>query len=97
MEIRGVNGQMGPGPVGPAGSQRVASDAVGAGSGNGGSVGDQVQISPAARYLSLYSSLPAVRSDKVAEARQSIADGTMDTDARLSLAIDRMLDDLLGR
>ena len=96
MEIRGVNGQTGPGPVGPVGAQKIVPEPAGAGSA-AGAAGDQVQISPMARYLGQYNNLPAIRNDKVAEARQAVQNGTMDTDQKLSVAIDRMLNDLLGQ
>lgn len=91
MEIRGVS-KLNVGPVPATGSAKPTAGAPV----NAAGELDQVQISPAAKYLDQYNALPAVRADKVAAARQSIADGTMDSDAKLSIAIDRLLDDLLS-
>jgi anti-sigma28 factor (negative regulator of flagellin synthesis) len=38
--------------------------------------------------------LPAIREDKVAAARAAIANGTLDTDDRLGLALSRMMDEV---
>lgn len=92
MEIRGVEGQFGPGKINAASSCRSAETPGGA----GGVESDSVQISPVARYLDLYHRMPEVRMDKVQAAREAIAAGQMDTPERLSLALDRMLEDILG-
>jgi anti-sigma28 factor (negative regulator of flagellin synthesis) len=38
--------------------------------------------------------LPAVREDKVAAARAAIANGSLDTDDNLSIALGRMIDEI---
>ncbi len=93
VEIRAVEGQTGPGKINPTSVQKSKADPAAAAQPG---QADQVQISPAARYLEQYNRLPPVRADKVAAARQAVSDGTADTDAKLSVAIDRLLDDLLG-
>lgn len=40
--------------------------------------------------------LPDVRTDKVAEIRQQIDAGTYDTDAKMEVAVGRLLDELSG-
>ena len=93
MEIRGIHSAAGSQQVNPvSGSQ--ASEAVSSALPAGG---DNVQISPMAHYLEMYNNMPQVRNDKVSAARQSVAAGTTDTDQKLSIAVDRMLDDLLSR
>jgi len=94
VEIRGVNAQSGPGRVSGNSSVKPSQPSQVTAT---GSDGDQVQISAAGRYLDRYSNLPQIRADKVAGARESLAAGTMDTDEKLSVAIDRLLDDLLGQ
>ncbi len=47
-----------------------------------------------ARHLSHLRSLPEVRADRIARIKRMIADGTFDTEERLSAAIDRMVDEL---
>ena len=57
---------------------------------------DQVDISAEADMVSRVHELPDVRTDRVAEIRQQIADGTYDTDAKFDVAIGRLLDELAG-
>jgi anti-sigma28 factor (negative regulator of flagellin synthesis) len=95
VEIRGIHSAAGSKQVTPvSGSQ--ASEATRA-SQPQPIGGDNVQISPIAHYLDMYNNMPQVRNDKVASARQAVSAGTMDTDQKLSIAVDRMLDDLLSK
>ena len=54
---------------------------------------DRVEVSDAARWMSELT-MPDVRADKVAAAREAIARGDFDTDERLNVAIERMMEDL---
>lgn len=47
-----------------------------------------------ARHLAYLRTLPEVRADRIAKIKKMIADGSFDTDTRLSAAIDRMLEEL---
>jgi anti-sigma28 factor (negative regulator of flagellin synthesis) len=38
--------------------------------------------------------LPAIREDKVAAAKAAIANGSLDTDEKLAIAIGRMIDEI---
>jgi anti-sigma28 factor (negative regulator of flagellin synthesis) len=38
--------------------------------------------------------LPAVRENKVAAARAAIANGTLDSDEKLAIAVSRMIDEI---
>ncbi len=55
---------------------------------------DRVEVSDAARWMSELRTMPDVRADKVAAAREAIARGDFDTDERLNVAIERMMEDL---
>ncbi len=55
---------------------------------------DQVDISPQAEFLSLAHSLPEIRADRVADIRAQIANGSYDTEEKLNVALDRLLDEL---
>jgi anti-sigma28 factor (negative regulator of flagellin synthesis) len=55
---------------------------------------DRVEVSEAARWLEEMNRLPAVREDKVAAARAAIANGTLDSDDNLSIALGRMIDEI---
>jgi len=57
---------------------------------------DQVDISAEADMVSRVHELPDVRTDKVAEIRQQIDAGTYDTDAKMEVAVGRLLDELSG-
>ncbi|MFM7053037.1 MAG: flagellar biosynthesis anti-sigma factor FlgM [Planctomycetota bacterium] len=58
------------------------------------STSDSVQVSEVARWLEEMDRLPAIREDKVAAAKAAIAAGTLDTDDKLAIALERMLDDI---
>lgn len=55
---------------------------------------DQLDISSEANYVSLAREIPDIRADRVAEIRQAIADGTYDTDEKLDIALERLLDEI---
>ncbi len=56
---------------------------------------DRVELSgDVGQYLSILTRGSDVRTDKVAGIKESIANGTYDEDAKLDIALDRLLDDL---
>ena len=57
---------------------------------------DQVDLSEHARHLASLRELPEVRMNKIEAAKAAIAAGDYDNDFRLNIAIERMLDDVLG-
>jgi len=63
---------------------------------SGGAGADSVQISGTARLIAAMSRVPDVRQEKVAAARESIAAGQMDTPERWNVAVDRLIEDMLG-
>ena len=56
-------------------------------------ISDRVEVSDHARYLDALRNMPPERAEKLAQVKAAIAPGTYDTDAKLSIAIDRMLND----
>jgi anti-sigma28 factor (negative regulator of flagellin synthesis) len=56
--------------------------------------GDRVEVSEVARWLEEMNRLPAIREDKVAAAKAAIANGTLDSDEKLSIAVGRMIDEV---
>ena len=58
------------------------------------SLGDQLDISPAAQLASQLGDVPEIRQDRVAALRAEIASGTYETEDRLSGALDRLLDEI---
>ena len=57
---------------------------------------DQLDISPEADMVSRAREIPDVRTDRVQQIRQAIESGEYDTDEKLDLALDRLLDELEG-
>lgn len=55
---------------------------------------DQVDISPAAEMVGRVAELPEIRADRVAEIRTQIAAGIYETDAKLDVALGRLLDEI---
>lgn len=61
---------------------------------HGTAIRDEVQISDAGRFLEQTRNLPDIRQDKVQQLREALASGTYDVDARLDLAVSRLLDEI---
>ena len=55
---------------------------------------DEVEISQHGQLLSQLSSLPDVREDKVASVREAIAKGDYESDEKVDLTIEAVLEDL---
>ena len=53
-----------------------------------------MDISPKAQVLSQVRDIPDIRHDRVAEIRAAIDSGTYETDEKLSVALDRLLDEI---
>ena len=56
--------------------------------------GDSVELSDHARLLDRIRSMPEVRVDLVERVRQAIADGTYETDEKLDVAVERLLEEI---
>ena len=55
---------------------------------------DELDISPEAELLAQAKDLPEIRADKVADIRAQIESGTYETDEKLDLALERLLDEI---
>ncbi len=55
---------------------------------------DELDISPEAQLLSQVREVPEIRADRVAEIRAAIESGTYETDEKISLAVDRLFDEI---
>ena len=55
---------------------------------------DQLDISPEADFVNQVHDLPDIRADKVAAIKAQIAAGTYETDAKLDIALSRLLDEI---
>ncbi|OHB76628.1 MAG: hypothetical protein A2W31_14725 [Planctomycetes bacterium RBG_16_64_10] len=56
--------------------------------------GDRLDLSEAGQIAAQAADVADLRFDRVAEIRQAIAGGTYETEAKLSIAIDRILDEI---
>jgi negative regulator of flagellin synthesis FlgM len=57
---------------------------------------DQLDISPEADLVSRVRDLPDTRADRVSELRAQIASGTYEAEAKLDVALGRLLDEMAG-
>jgi negative regulator of flagellin synthesis FlgM len=93
MEIFGAGGTQGPQPIYP----RLAAFSLEAGHNvHAGVPRDHVEISPLGQMLDGISQLPDIRHEKVDEIRRQIAANSYESSEKLEVALDRMLDELLG-
>ena len=60
-----------------------------------GEIADVVEISTASLLAARIHEIPSVRVDLVARVKEEIAAGTYETDERIELAAERILDELL--
>ena len=79
-------------PIGPSSGGKARN---GPSVSNAGKNEDQVQISQAALFLSKIAQMPEIRAEKVEAVRQSLADGTYDIEGKLSVALEKFLDENL--
>lgn len=56
---------------------------------------DRVELSEHARFMNRLREMPDIRTDRVEEIRQQIADGTYVTDHKLNIAISRVIESFI--
>jgi len=54
---------------------------------------DQVEISDIARLMHKIAQLPEIRTEKVLPVKQALAQGTYESEEKLSIALDELLDE----
>lgn len=91
MHIYGPSQVHGPQGMNPPHNTRVTRTAAPAAQSHSG---DELQISKAGELAAQLSDVSEIRLDRVAEIRQAIAAGTYETDAKLNVAVDRLLDQI---
>lgn len=89
--VSGINPNWAPQPVEPTHS--VTPSAAPAASSN---VSDVVEISTAAALAAKVGELPDVRADLVARVKQEIKAGEYETPEKIDIAVQRLMEDLLG-
>jgi negative regulator of flagellin synthesis FlgM len=93
MEIFGAGGAQGPQPIYP----RLAAIGLDAGQSVHSAVPrDHVEISPLGQMLDGIAGLADIRHEKVDEIRRQIATNSYESAEKLEVALDRMLDELMG-
>ncbi|MBN1982194.1 MAG: flagellar biosynthesis anti-sigma factor FlgM [Chitinivibrionales bacterium] len=88
--INGINSYMSPHVLGAQQGKNVQS---GQQTSSTSPKSDSVEISNMARLMSQVSAMPEIREEKVQAVREQLANGTYDIDGKLSIAIDRLLDE----
>ncbi|MBI3839759.1 MAG: flagellar biosynthesis anti-sigma factor FlgM [Planctomycetia bacterium] len=58
------------------------------------STGDRLDISEAGQIAGRLAEVPDIRADRVQELRTAILNGAYETDAKLDIALDRLLDEI---
>ena len=58
------------------------------------SIGDRLDISEAGQIAGQLAELPEIRSERVAELRSAILNGTYETEEKRGVALDRLLDEI---
>ena len=91
MHIYGPAHLHGAQPVNPPHASRISKPE---GLTTGQPIQDEVQISDAARLVDQVREMPDIRQDRVNEIRAQIADGSYETDAKLEVALGRLLDEI---
>lgn len=91
MHIYGPAHLHGPQPIGPPHGSRVSRPAP---PNDATSIQDELQISEAARLVDEARTVPEVRQDRVDAIRAKIARGTYETQEKLEIAVERLLDEI---
>jgi negative regulator of flagellin synthesis FlgM len=90
MQIYGPAQVHGPQPLGPPHTVRSAPAAAP----SSHSFVDELDLSDAGQLAARVHDLPEIRADRVAELRRQIAAGNYETDEKLNVALDRLLDEI---
>lgn len=91
MEIYGPAHVHGPQSIGPPHTSRVAKPPAPS---QPGQIQDELEISDVGRTVEQVNQLPDIRHDRVNEIRAQIAAGTYETEGKLQVALDRLLDEI---
>jgi negative regulator of flagellin synthesis FlgM len=92
MHIYGPSQLHGPQSIGSPHNVRGAQ--APAKTGNASPTNDSVEISDAARLVEQTRDIPDIRQDRVDSIRQQIAAGTYETEAKMNIAVERLLDEI---
>lgn len=93
MQIQGTTQVHGPQPVNAPHRAQATQPAAPSQQVTGA---DQLDISQEADFVSRVRDLPEIRTDRVAEIRAAISEGKYETDEKIDIALDRLLDEIGG-
>jgi negative regulator of flagellin synthesis FlgM len=91
MHIYGPAHLHGPQPIGPPHHSRASQPPARPGS---APIHDELEISDAARMVEQARAVPEIRRDRIEAIRAKIAEGTYETQEKLEIAIERLLDEI---
>ncbi len=91
MHIYGPAHLHGPQQVGPPHGSRASQPAA---QQDSTPINDELEISDAARLVEQAQAVPEIRQDRVAAIRAQIAEGTYETQEKLDIAVERLLDEI---
>lgn len=91
MNVNGINPAMGAGRI-----EGIAPANAAAGASGPMAINDVVEISTVAKLAAKVHDIPDVRADLVARVRAEIDAGTYETPERIDVAIDKLMDEMIG-
>lgn len=91
MHIYGPASLHGPQQIGAPHTSRLSKPSA---PNQSGPIQDELQISDAARLLDRVGDVPEVRQDRIDQIRAEIAEGSYETQEKLDIAIERLLDEI---
>jgi len=94
MHIHGPAHVHGPQSIKPPHGPQSANPADQARPADSAPIRDEVEISDAARLIEQTQAMPEVRQDRVDAVRAQIARGTYETQEKLDIAVERLLDEI---
>jgi negative regulator of flagellin synthesis FlgM len=83
-------------PVGPKAVEPVSPGVIGGAPVQATKASDVVEISTVARLAAMAQEVPEIRTDLVARIKAEIEAGTYETPERIDIAVNRLMDELLG-
>ncbi len=92
MQVYGTAHTHGAQPINPP--HHARSTAAGAASPAAISSADELSISEAGSLLEQIGDIPDIRHERVNEIRRALATGTYETDEKLQIALERLLDEI---
>jgi negative regulator of flagellin synthesis FlgM len=92
MQVYGAAHTHGAQPINPPHHSRTTASSAAVPVANAS--GDELSISEAGSLLEQIGQLPGIRHERVSAVRSALAAGTYETDEKLQVALDRLLDEI---